>query len=49
MEVSEWRGEMQDDIRVWRVDKPTKKCISLTLMRWKNWVNQLESAEKGLK
>ena len=25
-----------------------KKGISLTLMRWKNWVNQLEFAEKGL-
>ena len=37
MEVSEWRG-----------DKPAKKGISLTLIRWKNCVNQLEFAEKAL-
>ena len=46
MEVSEWRGELRVDIREWRDDKPTKKGISLTLMRWKNWVNELEFAEK---
>ena len=48
MKVSERRGELRVDIREWRDDKPTKKGISLTLMRWKNWVNQLEFAEKAL-
>ena len=48
VKVSEWRGELRVDIIEWRHDKPTKKGISLTLMRWKNWVNQLELAENAL-
>ena len=46
--VNEWRGELRVDIREWRDDKPMRKGVSLTLMRWKNWVNQLELAEKAL-
>ena len=48
MKVSEWRAELWVDKREWRDDKPTKKGISLTLMRWKNWVSQLEFLEKDL-
>ena len=48
MKVSEWRGELRVDIWEWRDDKPTKKGINLMLMRWKNWVNQSEFAEKAL-
>ena len=48
MKVSEWRGELRVDIREWRDDKPRKKGIILTLMRWKNWVNQFEFVEKAL-
>ena len=48
VKVSEWRGELRVDIREWRDDKPTKKGISLILMRWKNWVNQFEFVEKAL-
>ena len=48
VKIGEWKGELQVDIREWRDDKPTKKDISLSLMRWKNWVNQLEFAEKDL-
>ena len=48
MKVSEWRCELRVDIKEWRDDKPTRKGISLTLMRWKNWVSQLELAEKDL-
>ena len=36
------------DIREWKDDKPTKKGISLNLMRWKNWVDQMEYVDKAL-
>ena len=36
VQVNEWRGELRVDIRELKDDKPTKKGISLTLMRWKN-------------
>ena len=48
MEVNEWKGELRVDIREWKEDKPTKKGISLILMRWKNWVRQLEYADAAL-
>ena len=48
VEVHEWQGELRVDIREWKDDKPTKKGISLNLMRWKNWVNQLEYVDKAL-
>ena len=35
------------DLREWKDDKPTKKGISLTLMRWKNWVDYLEHADQA--
>ena len=40
MERRNARGE-------WKDDKPTKKGISLTLMRWKNWVDYLEHADQA--
>ena len=46
--VNEWKGELRVDLREWRDDKPTKKGISLTLMRWKNLVDQLEFVDKVL-
>ena len=45
IEVTEWKGELRVDLREWKDDKPTKKGISLTLMRWKNWVYYLEYAD----
>ena len=48
VEVNEWKGELRVDIREWKEDKPTKKGISLILMRWKNWVHQLEYADAAL-
>ena len=47
MEVKEWKGELRVDLREWKDDKPTKKGISLTLMRWKNWVDSLEYADQA--
>ena len=46
VEVKEWKGELRVDLREWKDDKPTKKGISLTLMRWKNWVDSLECADQ---
>ena len=46
--MNQWKGEMRVDIREWTDDKPTKKGISLTLMRWKNFVDQLEYVDKTL-
>lgn len=48
VEVHEWKGELRVDIREWKDDKPTKKGISLNLMRWKNWLDQLEYVDKAL-
>ena len=47
IEVTEWKGELLVDLREWKDDKPTKKGISLTLMRWKNWVDYLEYADQA--
>ena len=43
----EWRGAMglYKRIKKRQIDE---KGINLTLMRWKNWVNQLEFAEEAL-
>ena len=48
VQVNEWNGELRVDIREWKDDRPTKKGISLTLMRWKNFVDQLEYVDKAL-
>ena len=40
-------GGVGVDLREWKDDKPTKKGISLTLMRWKNWVDYLEYADQA--
>ena len=47
IEVTEWKGELRVDLREWKDDKPTEKGISLTLMRWKNWVDYLEYADQA--
>ena len=46
VEVKEWKGELRVDLREWKDNKPTKKGISLNLMRWKNWVDSLEYADQ---
>ena len=33
VKVSEWKEEKRIDLREWEANKPTKKGISLTLMR----------------
>ena len=48
LEVSQWRDELRIDLRKWRDGKLTKKGISLTLMRWKNCINQLECLDRAL-
>ena len=47
VEVKERKGNLRVDLREWKDDKPTKKGISLTLMRWKNWVDSLEYADQA--
>ena len=46
--VCEWKGEKRVDLREWENDKPTKKGISLTLMRWKNLVDALDNVDEAL-
>ena len=48
VEVHEWQGELRVYIREWKDDKPTKKGISLTLIRLENWLDQLEYVDKAL-
>ena len=48
VQVNQWKDELTVDIREWKHDKPTKKGISLTLMRWKNCVRQLEYTDRAL-
>ena len=48
VQVSQWQGEWRVDIREWKNNEPTKKGISLTLMSWKNLINQLEYLDKAL-
>ena len=47
IEVTEWKRELRVDLREWKDDKPTKKGISLALMRWKNWIDYLEYADQS--
>ena len=47
IEVTEWKGELRVDLREWKDDKPTKKGTSLTLMRWKSWMDYLECADQA--
>ena len=48
VQVAEWKGELRVDMREWNENIPTKKGISLTLMRWKNWVDYVESVDEAL-
>jgi hypothetical protein len=48
VQVVEWKGELRVDMREWNENIPTKKGISLTLMRWKNWVDYVESVDEAL-
>lgn len=49
VQVCEWKGELRIDLREWKDGKPTKKGISLTLMRWKNWVDYIEYLDEALR
>ena len=49
VEVCEWKGELRVDLREWQDGKPTKKGISLPLMRWKNWVDYIEYVDEALR
>jgi len=46
--VCEWEGEKRVDMREWVNEKPTKKGISLTLNRWKNFVHVVENIDQAL-
>ena len=46
---SEWKGDKRVDLRQWADDTPTKKGISLPLMRWKQLVDSSEYIDKALK
>ena len=46
--VKEWKGELRVDLREWMGVRPTKKGISLTLMRWKILVGMLEYIDEAL-
>ena len=48
VEVTEWKGELRVDLRQWQDGKPTKKGISVTLMRWKNWVECISYLDEAL-
>lgn len=48
VQVNEWKGELRVDIREWQDDKPTKKGIWLTLMRWKNLTDAIEYVDQTL-
>ncbi len=48
VQVTEWKGELRVDLREWCGDKPTKKGISLSLMRWKNLVDASEYVDQAL-
>ena len=48
VEVTEWKGERRVDLREWQYNKPSKKGISVTLMRWKNWVDGIEYLDQAL-
>ena len=49
VQVCQWNDELRVDLREWTNDMPTKKGISLTLMRWKNFLNSLDFLETSLK
>lgn len=49
VKVSKWRGQKRVGLREWGADKPTKKGISLTLIRWRMFLNVLEYADEALK
>ena len=49
VKVCEWKDEKRVDLREWENDKPTKKGISLTLMRWKQLVVHSDNVDEALK
>ena len=47
--ISEWKGDKRVDLKQWADNKPTKKEISLHLMRWKQLVDSSEYIDEALK
>ena len=47
--IGDWKGEKRVDLREWDNNKPTKKGISLTLMRWKSLLDNIEYVDEALK
>ena len=47
VEVTEWKGETRIDLREWVDGKPTRKGISLTMMRWKKWTDSTEEVDQA--
>ena len=47
-QVCEWQGEKRIDLREWNNNIPTKKGISLTLLRWKCLVDNLDKVDEAL-
>lgn len=48
VKVVTYKGEHRIDLREWKEGKPTKKGISITPMRWKNFVNYLDYVDHAL-
>ena len=49
LKVCSWKGETRVDLREWENDKPTKKGISLTLLRWKELVDSIDDVNEALR
>jgi len=47
-QVCEWKGDLRVDLREWDDNAPTKKGISLSLSRWKNWVETISYIDQAL-
>lgn len=48
VQVCDWKGELRVDLREWCDNTPTRKGISLTLMRWKNLMDYVECLDQAL-
>ena len=47
--VVEWKGETRVDVREWDGDIPTKKGVSLSLSRWKSFLDFIDQVDEALK
>ena len=49
VKICQWKGEKRVDLREWEGNKPTKKGISLPLMRWKFLLDHIQYVDEALK